>query len=139
MHGKSDHSQEGAHSQESYLLTANFFLFFSDSTVLRILDAVRGTQMTCHELAAKLGISSRIALEKLQAMACEGIVISHVRSKNTSFSIAQNGITQALEQILEIPKKAMQSSRGAVLDPAGKELEGAETGLSKHSKMRTRA
>ena len=105
---KSDHSQTGSELAESYFLTADFFLYFANPEVLRILDLVRKKEMTSPAISRRLRIRTKIALDKLTAMEREGILISYVRSKETFYGITDSRIAQALEQILEFPERQLK-------------------------------
>jgi predicted transcriptional regulator len=105
---KSDHSQTGSELAGSYFLTADFFVYFANPEVLRILDLVRKKESTSLAVSRKLGIQAQTALDKLTAMEREGILISYIRSKNTFYRIADSRIVQALEQVLEFPERQLK-------------------------------
>jgi|WetSurSiteA1Bulk_404760.scaffolds.fasta_scaffold41174_2 DNA-binding transcriptional ArsR family regulator len=124
MSSGSDHSHSGLDSQESYLLMANFFRFFSSSTALMILDTVRSKEMTSLEVAKKLGLSPLTVLAKLKTMEREGVLVSYVGSKRVVFRLADSEISQALEQILNIPKKKLGRAGGPGISTAGNNGKG---------------
>jgi DNA-binding transcriptional ArsR family regulator len=107
MHSGSDHARNRFDSQESYLLTADFLRFFSNSTVMMILGKVRRKEMTPFEIAETLGMSPCTVLNKLKTMEREGILVSSVRSQNLFFRVTDSNIMQALDLILEFPKKRL--------------------------------
>ncbi len=105
---KSDHSQTRSELEESYFLTADFFLCFANPEAVRILDLVRKKEMTSLAISGKLGMRTQIVLDKLTAMEREGILISYMKSKNTFYRIADSRIVRALEQILEFPERQLK-------------------------------
>ena len=105
---KSDQSQTGSEFAGSYFLTADFFLYFADPTVLIILDLVRKKEMTSIDISKKLGMTAKIVLDTLKAMEREGILVSHARSKTTLYRVADSRIAKAFEQILEFPERKLK-------------------------------
>ncbi len=107
MGSGSDHSRNGSNSWESYLLMADFLRFFSNSTALIILDKVRRKGMTPFEIAKTLGMSPYTVLNKLKTMESEGLLVSSIRSQKLFFRVADSNIVQALDLILDFPKKRL--------------------------------
>ena len=70
----------GLDKDESYLVTADFFLSFSNPTSLMIMDIVRKKEMTSEEVSRRLGIKPQTAVTRLNAMEREGFLASRVRS-----------------------------------------------------------
>jgi len=105
---RSDGPQTGSELARSYILTANFLLYFATPTVLMILDLVRKKEMTAPAISKRLGMTSRIVLDALKVMEREGILVSYVRSKNTLYRIADSRMAKAFEQILEFPERKLK-------------------------------
>ncbi len=107
---KLNHPQTGYDPEGSYFLTADFFLSFANPTVLMILDIVRKKEMTSPAISKRLGITSKIVLDKLKAMERDGILVSYVKSKGTFYRIANSAIAKTFEQILEFPERKLKEA-----------------------------
>jgi DNA-binding transcriptional ArsR family regulator len=102
------YSQGYSDKKKSYFLVANFFLFFSNSTALLILDIVRKKEMTSMAISRKLGITPKAAVSKLKRMEREGILVSDVRSQNTFYRVAAPEIIRAFDKILKFPERMLK-------------------------------
>ena len=105
---KSIHSQGYSDAEKSYFLAANFFLSFSNSTALMILDIVRKKDMTSMAIADKLGITPKAAVSKLKRMEREGILVSDVRAQNTFYRVVAPEIIRAFDKILKFPERMLK-------------------------------
>ncbi|MGD0101749.1 MAG: winged helix-turn-helix domain-containing protein [Acidobacteriota bacterium] len=104
---KSGQSPTNSAVDQYYSLAASFFLLFSNSTTLMILDVVRKKEMTCLAISKKLGIAPETVLSTLRSMEQEGILVSHVRSRNTFYGISDPNVLSAFDQILKLPAKKL--------------------------------
>jgi hypothetical protein len=103
-------SADSANSQKSYLLTADLFLLFADSTALMIWKAVRRKEMSSPAIAKKLPVASRLVLKTLKKLEQKGLLVSNTRSRTTLYRVADLNMAKAFNTILELPEKIRKRS-----------------------------
>ena len=109
----------GLDKDESYSVTADFFLSFSNPTSLMILDIVRKKEMTSEEVPRNLGIKPQTAVTKLNAMERQGILASRVRSQKTIYRVADLKILKAFDWILEFAGKRLKQTGSSEKELSG--------------------
>jgi hypothetical protein len=105
---KSSHSQANSDFEQSYILAAEFFLCFSNSTALLILNVIRKRESTPQEVSQKLGITCKTVLSKLKIMEREGILTSYSKSKTIFYQVSHPQILRAFDQILAFAERKLK-------------------------------
>jgi hypothetical protein len=105
---KSNHSN--SHFLKSNLLTAEFFLCFSNSTALMIWNAIRKKESTSQDISQRIGIAHKSVLSKLKKMEQEGILSSYDRNGTIFYQVADPKIISAFDQILAFPNRTLKEA-----------------------------